>query len=163
MNLWSEIESGSDIPDVVTAVIEVPKGSRNKYEYDKEREAFMLDRVLYSPVVYPADYGFIPKSTYDDGDPMDILVLMEQPTFRGCLIEARPIGIMGMIDGGDKDYKILAVPEDDPRFSDVQDISDVPSHLLKKLNTFSQFIKILKEKLLKLKAGKVKSQLKKNF
>lgn len=66
MNLWSEIESGSDIPDVVTAVIEVPKGSRNKYEYDKEREAFMLDRVLYSPVVYPADYGFIPKSTYDD-------------------------------------------------------------------------------------------------
>jgi len=115
VNLWSEIESGSDIPDVVTAVIEVPKGSRNKYEYDKEREAFMLDRVLYSPVVYPADYGFIPKSTYDDGDPMDILVLMEQPTFPGCLIEARPIGIMGMIDGGDKDYKILAVPEDDPR------------------------------------------------
>ena len=118
MNLWSEIESGSDIPDVVTAVIEVPKGSRNKYEYDKEKEAFMLDRVLYSPVVYPADYGFIPKSIYDDGDPMDILVLMEQPTFPGCLIEARPIGIMGMIDGGDKDYKILAVPEDDPRFSD---------------------------------------------
>ena len=163
MNLWSEIESGSDIPDVVTAVIEVPKGSRNKYEYDKEREAFMLDRVLYSPVVYPADYGFIPKSTYDDGDPMDILVLMEQPTFPGCLIEARPIGIMGMIDGGDKDYKILAVPEDDPRFSDVQDISDVPSHLLKEIEHFSQFIKILKEKLLKLKAGKVKSQLKKNF
>ena len=68
MNLWSEIESGSDIPDVVTAVIEVPKGSRNKYEYDKEKEAFMLDRVLYSPVVYPADYGFIPKSIYDDGE-----------------------------------------------------------------------------------------------
>ena len=147
MNLWSEIESGSDIPDVVTAVIEVPKGSRNKYEYDKEREAFMLDRVLYSPVVYPADYGFIPKSTYDDGDPMDILVLMEQPTFPGCLIEARPIGIMGMIDGGDKDYKILAVPEDDPRFSDVQDISDVPSHLLKEIEHFFSVYKNLEGKV----------------
>ena len=151
MNLWSEIESGSDIPDVVTAVIEVPKGSRNKYEYDKEREAFMLDRVLYSPVVYPADYGFIPKSTYDDGDPMDILVLMEQPTFPGCLIEARPIGIMGMIDGGDKDYKILAVPEDDPRFSDVQDISDVPSHLLKEIEHFFSVYKNLEGKVVETK------------
>ena len=129
MNLWSEIEAGSDVPDVVTAVIEVPKGSRNKYEYDKKMEAFMLDRVLYSPVHYPAEYGFIPKSTYDDGDPMDILVIMEQPTFPGCIIEARPIGIMGMIDSGDKDYKVLAVPAEDPRFDDVNDIDDVPAHL----------------------------------
>lgn len=146
MNLWSEIEPGSDVPDVVTAVIEVPKGSRNKYEYDKEIEAFALDRVLYSPVVYPADYGFIPKSTYFDGDPMDILVIMEQPTFPGCVIQARPIGIMGMIDGGDKDYKILAVPEDDPRFKDVKDISDIPEHLLKEIEHFFSVYKNLEEK-----------------
>lgn len=163
MNLWSEIESGSDIPDVVTAVIEVPKGSRNKYEYDKEREAFMLDRVLYSPVVYPADYGFIPKSIYDDGDPMDILVLMEQPTFPGCLIEARPIGIMGMIDGGDKDYKILAVPEDDPRFSDVQDISDVPSHLLKEIEHFFSVYKNLEGKVVETKGWEGKESAKKEL
>lgn len=146
MNLWSEIEAGSDVPDVVTAVIEVPKGSRNKYEYDKKMEAFMLDRVLYSPVHYPAEYGFIPKSTYDDGDPMDILVIMEQPTFPGCVIEARPIGIMGMIDSGDKDYKVLAVPAEDPRFDDVNDIDDVPAHLLKEIEHFFSVYKTLQGK-----------------
>ena len=144
-------------------LIEIPRGSRNKYEYDKEREAFMLDRVLYSPVVYPADYGFIPKSTYDDGDPMDILVLMEQPTFPGCLIEARPIGIMGMIDGGDKDYKILAVPEDDPRFSDVQDISDVPSHLLKEIEHFFSVYKNLEGKVVETKGWEGKESAKKEL
>lgn len=146
MNLWSELEPGSDVPEVVNAVIEVPKGSRNKYEYEKDMEAFMLDRVLYSPVTYPADYGFIPKSTYFDGDPMDILVLMEEPTFPGCIIEARPIGIMGMIDGGDKDYKILAVPLNDPRYKDVKDINDVPSHLLKEIEHFFSIYKTLEGK-----------------
>lgn len=146
MNLWSEIEAGSDVPDVVTAVIEVPKGSRNKYEYDKKMEAFMLDRVLYSPVHYPTEYGFIPKSTYDDGDPMDILVIMEQPTFPGCIIEARPIGIMGMIDSGDKDFKVLAVPAEDPRFDDVKDIGDVPAHLLKEIEHFFSVYKNLQGK-----------------
>lgn len=146
MNLWSELEPGSDVPEVVNAVIEVPKGSRNKYEYEKDMEAFMLDRVLYSPVTYPADYGFIPKSTYFDGDPMDILVLMEEPTFPGCIIEARPIGIMGMIDGGDKDYKILAVPLNDLRYKDVKDINDVPSHLLKEIEHFFSIYKTLEGK-----------------
>ncbi|WP_409199453.1 inorganic diphosphatase [Methanobrevibacter sp. DSM 116169] len=146
MNLWKDLEPGTNIPDVVTAVIEVPKGSRNKYEYDKDKESFILDRVLYSPVHYPADYGFIPKSTYFDGDPMDILVLMEQETFPGCVIEARPIGIMGMIDGGDKDYKILSVPVDDPRFADVNDISDVPKHLLREIEHFFSIYKNLEGK-----------------
>ncbi|MCC7553151.1 MAG: inorganic diphosphatase [Methanobacteriaceae archaeon] len=146
MNLWSDLEPGSNIPDVVTAVIEVPKGSRNKYEYDKDNEAFLLDRVLYSPVIYPADYGFIPKSTYYDGDPMDILVLMEQATFPGCIIEARPIGIMGMIDGGDKDYKILSVPADDPRFEDITEIDHVPKHLLKEIEHFFSIYKNLEGK-----------------
>ena len=146
MNLWKDIEPGSNVPDIVNAVIEVPKGSRNKYEYDKDKESFVLDRVLYSPVMYPADYGFIPKSSYYDGDPMDILVLMEEPTFPGCIIESRPIGIMGMIDGGDKDYKILAVPDEDPRFEDINDINDIPKHLLKEIEHFFSVYKNLEGK-----------------
>jgi len=146
MNLWKDIEPGSNVPDIVNAVIEVPKGSRNKYEYDKDKESFVLDRVLYSPVMYPADYGFIPKSTYYDGDPMDILVLMEHATFPGCIIESRPIGIMGMIDGGDKDYKILAVPVNDPRFEDINDINDIPKHLLKEIEHFFSVYKNLEGK-----------------
>lgn len=136
MNLWTELTPGSDFPEVINAIIEIPKGSRNKYEYDKDMEAFTLDRVLYSSVVYPADYGFIPQTIYDDGDPMDIMVLMEQPSFPGCVIVSRPIGIMGMIDGGDKDYKILAVPVDDPKFKDIHNISDVPAHLLDEIEEF---------------------------
>ncbi|KZX10682.1 inorganic diphosphatase [Methanobrevibacter filiformis] len=146
MNLWTELAPGSDIPKVITAIIEIPKGSRNKYEYDKDIEAFALDRVLYSSVAYPADYGFIPQTLYDDGDPMDILVLMDQPTFPGCVIESRPIGIMKMIDGGDKDYKILAVPVEDPKYKEVLDIGDVPSHLLDEIEEFFKTYKNLEGK-----------------
>jgi inorganic pyrophosphatase len=146
MNLWKDIVPGPSIPEVVYAVIEIPKGSRNKYEYDKDLESFALDRVLYSPFVYPADYGLIPQTIYDDGDPMDIMVLMEQPTFPGCIIEARPIGIMRMIDGGDMDDKILAVPLNDPRFTDIKDIDDVPSHLLKEISHFFKEYKHLEGK-----------------
>lgn len=146
MNLWTELTPGSEFPEVINTVIEIPKGSRNKYEYDKDIEAFALDRILYSSVVYPADYGFIPQTIYDDGDPMDIMVLMEQPTFPGCVIASRPIGIMGMIDGGDKDYKILAVPVNDPRYKDVNDISDIPSHILDEISEFFKTYKNLEEK-----------------
>ncbi|MEA4957847.1 Inorganic pyrophosphatase [bioreactor metagenome] len=146
MNLWTELNPGSEFPEVINAVIEIPKGSRNKYEYDKDIEAFALDRVLYSSVVYPADYGFIPQTIYDDGDPMDIMVLIDQPTFPGCVIASRPIGIMGMIDGGDKDYKILAVPVDDPKFKDINNISDIPSHVLDEIEEFFKTYKNLEGK-----------------
>lgn len=146
MNLWADVVPGPEVPEVVYAVIEVPKGSRNKYEYNKEMEAFMVDRVLYSPVHYPADYGFIPQTTYDDGDPMDILVLMDQATFPGCVIEARPVGIMGMIDGGDKDYKILAVPANDPKYAEIKDIDDVVPHLKKEIAHFFSIYKNLEGK-----------------
>ncbi|GAB6056391.1 inorganic diphosphatase [Methanobacterium movens] len=146
MNLWKDIAPGPSVPEVVYAVIEIPKGSRNKYEYDKDMEAFALDRVLYSPFVYPAEYGIIPQTIYDDGDPMDILVLMEQPTFPGCVIESRPIGVMRMIDGGDQDDKILAVPVQDPRYEEVKDISDVPPHLLKEIEHFFKEYKHLEGK-----------------
>ena len=146
MNLWKDLAPGPSVPEVIYAVIEIPKGSRNKYEYDKDMEAFALDRVLYSPFVYPAEYGIIPQTLYDDGDPMDVMVLMEQPTFPGCVIETRPIGIMRMIDGGDNDDKILGVPVNDPRFKDINDISDVPKHLLDEIAHFFKEYKHLEGK-----------------
>jgi len=146
MNLWKDIQPGPSVPNVVYAVIEIPKGSRNKYEYDKDMESFALDRVLYSPFHYPAEYGIIPQTLYDDGDPMDIIVLMEQPTFPGCIIETRPIGMMRMIDSGDHDDKILGVPVEDPRYKDIKDISDVPSHLLEEIAHFFKEYKRLEGK-----------------
>jgi len=136
MNLWKDIPIGSSAPEIVYAVIEIPKGSRNKYEYDKDKEAFALDRVLYSPFHYPAEYGIIPKTLWDDGDPMDILVIMDQPTFPGCIIETRIIGVMRMIDGEDSDDKIIGVPVDDPRFIDVLDIADIPKAFLNEISHF---------------------------
>ncbi|WP_457619761.1 inorganic diphosphatase [Methanopyrus sp.] len=140
MNLWKDLEPGPNPPDVVYAVIEIPRGSRNKYEYDEERGFFKLDRVLYSPFHYPLDYGFIPRTLYDDGDPLDILVIMQDPTFPGCVIEARPIGLMKMLDDDDQDDKVLAVPTEDPRFKDVKDLDDVPKHLLDEIaHMFSEY------------------------
>ena len=146
MNLWKDLKPGPSVPEVVYAVVEIPKGSRNKYEYDKDMEAFALDRVLYSPFHYPAEYGIIPKTLYDDGDPMDIMVLMDKPTFPGCVIETRPIGIMRMIDGDDNDDKILGVPVNDPRCEDIKDISDVSSHLLDEIAHFFKEYKRLEGK-----------------
>lgn len=146
MNLWKGIPTGPSTPEVVYAVVEIPKGSRNKYEYDKDKEAFALDRVLYSPFHYPAEYGIIPQTLWDDGDPMDILVLMDEATFPGCIIETRPIGVMRMIDGGDSDDKILGVPLNDPHFNDVKDIEDVPQALLNEIMHFFQDYKKLEGK-----------------
>jgi inorganic pyrophosphatase len=146
MNLWKDLPSGPSVPEVVYAVIEIPKGSRNKYEYDKDMEGFALDRVLYSPFYYPVDYGLIPKTLYDDGDPMDIMVLMDQPTFSGCVIATRPIGIMRMIDSGDQDDKIIGVPVDDPRCNDIKDIEHLSPHLLDEIAHFFREYKRLEGK-----------------
>lgn len=146
MNLWKEIPTGPSAPEVVYAVVEIPKGSRNKYEYDKDIEAFALDRVLYSPFHYPAEYGIIPQSLWDDGDPMDILVLMDESTFPGCVIETRPIGVMRMIDAGDSDDKVLGVPLNDPRYAEIKDIQDVSPSLLKEITHFFEDYKKLEGK-----------------
>lgn len=136
MNLWHDLSSGPNLPDVVHAVIEVPKGNRNKYEYSKKAGVIKLDRVLYSPVVYPGDYGFIPRTLFEDGDPMDILVMINEPTFPGCVIEARPIAMFRMIDNHEKDYKVLAVPATDPNFQDYKDLKDIPQHYPKEVEHF---------------------------
>lgn len=126
--------------DYVEAFVEIPKGSSNKYEYDKERNVFVLDRPLFSPMHYPADYGFVPDTLADDGDPLDIMVLMANPTFPGCLIRCRVIGMFLMTDEKGDDEKIIAVPLNDPRFAEMHEICDMGSHLKKEFeHFFSQY------------------------
>lgn len=134
-------------PGLINVLIEIPAGSRNKYEFDKDLNAFALDRVLYSSVQYPYDYGFIPNTLADDGDPLDGMVMMDQPTFPGCVITARPIGMLLMIDGGDRDEKILCVPDKDPRYADVKSLKDVASHRLDEIAEFFRSYKNLEKKV----------------
>lgn len=136
LHLWHNLAPGPDVPNVVYAVIEVPKGSRNKYEYSKKAGVIKLDRVLYSPLHYPGDYGFVPQSFFEDGDPMDILVMMNESTFPGCVIEARVLAMLKMIDNGELDYKVLAVPATDPNFSHYQTDADLPRHFLEEVKHF---------------------------
>ena len=132
----------SDAPSVL-AFIEIPRGSRNKYEYDKATGKFRLDRVLYSSVHYPTDYGFVPDTLGEDGDALDILVLVEEPTFPGCMIETRAIGGLDMADEKGPDFKVLAVPIFDPRFDHVQSLSDLGEHWLREIETFFATYKLL--------------------
>lgn len=127
----------------MTAVIEIPTNERNKYELDKELGLFRLDRVLYSAVHYPGDYGFIPRTLGDDGDPLDILVLSTIPFFTGCLVEARPIGLFHLVDRGKADEKVLAVPLGDPYAAEMRELKDVPPHQLKEIEHFFRVYKDL--------------------
>jgi inorganic pyrophosphatase len=111
---------------VVDIIIEIPRGSRNKYEYDHERHVVRLDRRLFTATAYPSDYGFVPDTLAEDGDPLDALVLLDEPTFPGCWVSARPIGVFWMTDDAGPDAKILCVPASDPRWDKVVDVSDVP-------------------------------------
>jgi inorganic pyrophosphatase len=127
-------------------MIEIPKGSRNKYEYDKERKMLKFDRMLFSAVHYPSDYGFILDTLAEDGDPLDALVLVWEPTFPGCIIEAKPIGLFNMWDEKGKDDKILCVPVHDPLWNHINKLEDVPPHLLKEIEHFFSIYKELEEK-----------------
>jgi len=130
----------------VLAFIEIPRGSRNKYEFDEELGRLRLDRVLYSSVHYPTDYGFVPDTLAEDGDHLDILVLMQEPTFPGCIIEARPIGGLDMSDEKGPDFKVLAVPVGDPRYQEVTDLPSLGEHWLKEIETFFDTYKLLEPK-----------------
>jgi len=137
--LLKDLEVGPNPPEVVYAVIEIPKGGRNRFRYDEDKKVFFLDGVLFSPFHYATDYGRIPKTLYDDGEPLDILVLMEEPTFSGCVIEARPIGLLRMMTDGEYDDKILAVPTKDPRYEGINDIKDVFPHILDEIAHFFKY------------------------
>ena len=130
------IPPGTDIPSVVNMIVEIPKGRRNKFELDKETGLIKLDRYLYSSSVYPGDYGFIPQTLAEDGDPLDILVMVNEPTFSGCLIEARVVGMFRMRDKGADDFKVLGVPNADPLFGHVKKLEDVPPHFLREVEHF---------------------------
>lgn len=131
---------------IVEALIEIPAGSQNKYEFDKEKGVLRLDRVLYSPVHYPTDYGFVEETLEEDGDPIDILVLVTNPTVPGCIIDCRVIGVLEMADDKGVDNKLLAVPVKDPRFAQMKDLSDVPPHSLREIEHFFRTYKDLEEK-----------------
>jgi inorganic pyrophosphatase len=133
-------------PGLINVLIEIPGGSKNKYEFDKDLNAFILDRVLFSSVKYPYDYGFVPNTLADDGDPLDGIVLMDEPTFPGCVIAARPIGMLEMIDGGDRDEKILCVPAEDPRYKQITSIKNISEHRLEEIAEFFRTYKNLEKK-----------------
>src|SRR3954463_16337524 len=127
------LPTGAGAPAEVNAVIEIPRGQTNKYEYDKRLDVFRLDRNLYSPVHYPGDYGFIPSTLAADGDPLDVLVLVHDHTFTGCLVLARPIGVLEMTDQDKRREKLLAVLSDSPRHENVKDYTDMYPHVLKEI------------------------------
>jgi inorganic pyrophosphatase len=137
---------GKDAPREVHAIIEIPKGSSNKIEFDLHLATFVLDRVLFSPLFYPFDYGFIAGTLSKDGDPLDVLVLGSQPTFTGCVVLARPLGSLRMRDEEGEDDKILAVSARDPRFNDLENLSDLPEHYLREITHFFAVYKELEEK-----------------
>jgi inorganic pyrophosphatase len=149
MSPWEKVPIGAKAPEVINAVIEISKGSHNKFEFDEELGIFKLDRVLYSPFHYPLDYGFIPQTRSEDGDHLDVLVMGSDPVPMGVVVAVRPIGMMKMIDGGEADFKILAVQAKNPRFDMIKDLSDIESsnpHFLKEIAHFFQTYKDLEGK-----------------
>ncbi len=151
MNPWHDISYGSDAPEVVRTFIEVSNKSNIKYELDKESGLIALDRVLYGANFYPANYGFIPKTYCDDKDPLDILVLSSVDFLPGCLVNAKVIGVMQMVDGGEQDDKIIAVCADDKEVSHINDISQLPEHKLAQIKNFFEEYKKLQKKSVEVK------------
>jgi len=143
VNPWHDFPVGAHPPEVVTAVVEIPRGSRNKYELDKASGQFRLDRVLFSAVHYPGDYGFIPRTLHEDNDPLDIIVIINEPTFPGCQIDCRPLGVLKLLDRGEPDDKIVAVPSNDPFYHEYFDIADISQHYLKEVEHFFHIYKDL--------------------
>lgn len=148
MNLY-DLDPGPESPELVRAIIEIPKDSANKYEYDGQLGVFRLDRTLYSPMHYPGDYGFIPGTLADDGDPMDVLVLVHRPTFPGCMVMVRPVGLLHMEDQKDHDQKIICVPNRDPRFEQVHTLDQLFPHTRRELEHFFAIYKELEGRITK--------------
>ncbi len=145
-NPWHNVSFGENAPKVVNGIIEIPKGNRAKYELDKDSGMLKLDRVLFSSVYYPANYGFIPRTYCDDNDPLDILILSQIDIVPMCIVSAKVIGVMRMIDGGEADDKIIAVAEGDTSVNHINDISELPSHFISELKSFFEDYKKLENK-----------------
>ena len=143
---WHDVTPGENLPHEFTSVIEIPKGSNIKYELDKETGLLKVDRMLYSAVYYPANYGFIPQTYAEDDDPLDVLVMCQEPVAPLTLVKARAIGLMVMIDAGKKDHKILAVAANDPEYSHVEHLNELPTHRLAMVRRFFQDYKLLEGK-----------------
>lgn len=145
MNLWHDITRGDNAPEELNVIIEIPKNSPNKYEIDKETGLIALDRANYSAAPYPFDYGFVPQTLWEDGDALDVIVMTTYPLNVGILVRVRPIAVMKMIDSGESDWKVIAVPIDDKRWEDVTDLSHINKHTLKEFAHFFETYKELKK------------------
>ncbi len=144
LNLLHDISLGKKFPEEINVIIEIPKGSHNKYEINKENGLIELDRANYSDAAYPFDYGFAPQTLWEDGDALDVLVLTTYPLLPLTLVAVRPVGVMEMFDEGESDYKIVAVPVKDKRWEDVKDLEDINKHTLKEIQHFFETYKALK-------------------
>ena len=160
LNVWHDIETGVEAPQLINVIIEIPQGSQNKYEFDKEHGIVKLDRVLYSSVHYPADYGIIPQTLAEDNDPLDALVLTTNPTLPGVLIECRPVAVMHMEDEQEQDDKIICVPINDVRFNHINDLADIPEAILNEIKQFFESYKHLEEKTVEVQGWKNAEQAK---
>ncbi len=147
MNIWHDISPERIMPEKFEALIEIPKGCKAKYELDKETGLVRLDRVLYTSTVYPANYGFIPRTFADDGDPLDVLVLSNEVIFPMTLVSCYPIGVIKMTDGGKFDEKIIAIPTGDPTYNSFNDIRDLPAHVFDEMMHFFEVYKSLERKM----------------
>ena len=145
-NVLHDILAGEKAPEVINVIVEIPKGSLNKYELDKETGLLKLDRVSHTAQTFPFDYGFVPQTHWHDGDPLDVILITTSPLIPGILVEARPVGMLDMIDTGEGDAKIIAVPVGDPRFAHVFDIKDVNPHFIKEAVHFYENYKKLQNK-----------------
>ncbi len=145
MNLWHDISVGKKAPEEINCIIEISKGSHNKYEIDKETGLIKLDRANYGAAPYPFEYGFVPKTLWEDGDALDVILLATYPIHPGILVKVRPVALMEMTDSGESDYKLIAVPVDDKRFDDIKDLPDLNKHSLREFQDFFENLKNLKD------------------
>ena len=149
--LLYDIDPGPDCPEIVRMIVEIPQHSANKYEYDGKLGVFRLDRTLYSPVHYPGDYGFIPGTLADDNDPLDVLVLVQNPSYPGVMIEVRPVGLLNMVDNDERDQKVLAVPTRNPRFDQIHTLDQIFPHTRREIEHFFSIYKELEGKITQMK------------
>ncbi len=161
MNLLHDVDPGDS--DVIHAIIEIPRGSKNKYEIDKETGFITLDRAMHTAQDYPVDYGFVPQTLWDDNDALDIAVITTYPLYPGIMVRARPVGIIRMIDDGESDDKVISVPVDDPRFDEVQDIQNVNKHRVLEIQHFFSTYKQMQNKVVTIQGVGTAAEAKQAF